>query len=216
MDPAQADMFNAYFADVGSTIAAELQSDSVRNDKPEFRPPTVCASRFELKPATLPELSAAVRRMSSSRAVGLDEVPILAVRRCFAVIGPLLLHIINTSIASGIFPEMWKVACVLPLHKAGDRSLAQNYRPISLLPVMSKIAERVVCTQLSNYLTKNNLQSNHQYAYRCSHSTEDAVLDAISWATNEIDKGQLASVTTIDLSKAFDSVDHDVLLMKLA
>ena len=216
MDPAQADMFNAYFADVGSTIAAELQSDSVRNDKPEFRPPTVCAARFELKPATLPELSAAVRRMSSSRAVGLDEVPILAVRRCFAVIGPLLLHIINTSIASGIFPEMWKVACVLPLHKAGDRNLAQNYRPISLLPVMSKIAERVVCTQLSNYLTKNNLQSNHQYAYRCGHSTEDAVLDAISWATNEIDKGQLASVTTIDLSKAFDSVDHDVLLMKLA
>ena len=81
---------------------------------------------------------------------------------------------------------------------------------------MSKIAERVVCTQLSNYLTKNNLQSNHQYAYRCGHSTEDAVLDAISWATKEIDKGQLASVTTIDLSKAFDSVDHDILLMKLA
>jgi len=215
IDSAQADIFNAYFAGVGATIAAEMRPNRL-NVEPKIRPPIVCAASFRLRPATLPELSAAVCRMSSSKAVGLDGVPILAVRRCFAVIGPPLLNVINASIVSGIFPDKWKVACVVPLHKAGDRNLPSNYRPISLLPIMSKIAERVVCTQLSNYLTSNHLLSDSQYAYRRGHSTEDAVLDAVSWAAGKIDGGQLASITTIDLSKAFDSVDHGVLLRKLA
>ena len=154
--------------------------------------------------------------MSSSRAVGLDGMPIQAVRRCFDVIGPLLLHLINKSIVTGVFPERWKIACVVPILKAGDRSVASNYRPISLLPIMSKIAERVVCTQLSRYLSENHLMSACQYAYRRGHSTEDAVIDAVSWAVNKIDNGELASITTIDLSKAFDSVDHGVLLRKLS
>ena len=142
-------MFNAYFADVGSTIAAELQSDSVRNDKPEFRPPTVCAARFELNPATLPEPSAAVRRMSSSRAVGLDEVPILAVRRCFAVIGPLLLHIINTSIVSGIFSrDVESGLCAAP---------AQSWRPQS-------------CPKLSSHFTTSGHVENRGAC--CVYPTE--------------------------------------------
>ena len=176
----------------------------------------VCSAGFKLTPITLPELSKAVRNMSSSRAVGLDGMPILAVRRCFDVIGPLLLHLINKSIVTGVFPERWKIACVVPILKAGDRSVPSNYRPISLLPIMSKIAERVVCTQLSRYLSENHLLSACQYAYRRGHSTEDAVIDAVSWAVNKIDNGELASITTIDLSKAFDSVDHGVLLRKLS
>ena len=137
-------------------------------------------------------------------------------RRCFEVIGPLLLHIINSSIRSGIFPDKWKIACVVPIHKTGDRARASNYRPISLLPVMSNIAERVVCSQLSHYLNQNHLQSDCQFAYRSGHSTEDALLEAIAWSVDKIDNGHIASITTIDLSKAFDSIDHDVLLKKLA
>ena len=215
LDTAQADKFNDYFANVGAKIASELQCGG-QTEQIDDRPPVVCAASFELTPVTLPELSEAVRHMSSSRAVGLDGVPILAVRRCFDVIGPLLLHLINRSIVTGVFPERWKIACVVPIHKAGDRGVASNYRPISLLPVMSKIAERVVCTQLSRYLSENHLLSACQYAYRRGHSTEDAVIDAVSWAVNKIDSGELASITTIDLSKAFDSVDHGVLLRKLS
>ena len=214
LDAEQADKFNDYFAGVGAKIASELQLDDPTK-LTDDRPPMVCAARFSLTPATLPELSRAVRSMSNSRAVGIDGVPILAVRRCFDVIGPLLLHLINKSIVAGVFPERWKIACVVPVHKAGDRGEASNYRPISLLPVMSKIAERVVCTQLSRYLFDNHLLSACQYAYRRGHSTEDAVIDAVSWAVNKIDSGELVSITTLDLSKAFDSVDHGVLLKKL-
>ena len=134
---------------------------------------------------------------------------------CFPVIGPHLLHVINCSIVTSVFPSAWKIARVTPLYKSGDRSDLNNFRPISILSALSKIAEKVVCTQLASYLTCNELLSPYQYAYRSCHSTEDAMLDAVNWISNKIDKGHIASLTTLDLSKAFDSVDHGALLEKL-
>ena len=108
------------------------------------------------------------------------------------------------------------MACVVPIPKSGDTAVPSNNRPISLLSVLSKILEKVVCSQLTSYLTSAHLLSTAQYAYRACHSTEDAVLDAVGRLVNNIDSGLLSSVTTVDLSKAFDSVDHDVLLTKLS
>ena len=148
--------------------------------------------------------------MSSSRAVGFDGVPLYALVNCFAVIGPHLLHIINRSITTCVFPAAWKLARVTPIHKSGDRLDVNNFRPISILSSLSKILEKVVSIQLVSYLTENNILSPHQYAYRACHSTEDA-----DWISKHIDNSHIASLTTLDLSKAFDSVDHGVLLDKL-
>ena len=153
--------------------------------------------------------------MSSSRAVGVDGVPLFAIVRCFSVIGPHLLHIINRSITSSIFPSAWKLARVIPVHKSGDTSDLNNFRPISILPALAKIMEKVVSRQLMTYLQLYDIISPCQYAYRSCHSTEDAVLDAVNWISGKIDDGHVASLTTLDLSKAFDSVDHGVLLDKL-
>ena len=218
LGPERADAFNEYFSSVGARVAAELRSDVNSDFAAEQRMPrpvTVCSSSFVLKPATLPELSAAMRQMSNSRAVGLDGVPIYAVKQCFPVVGPELLHLINTSIVTGKFPSKWKTALVVPLHKSGDVTIANNFRPISLLSVISKITERVICNQLTAYLQKNSIMSDSQYAYRCGHSVEDALVDAVEWMSKNIDSGLLISITALDLSKAFDSVDHGVLLSKM-
>ena len=131
------------------------------------------------------------------------------------VIGPHVLHIVNSSIVSSTFPDTWKLATVVPLHKSGAKDERSNFRPISILPVLSKVCEKLVCTQLSTYLDHCHLLSSSQYAYRTGHSTEDALTDAVEWMTRRVDDGDVVAVTSVDLSRAFDSVDHDVLLTKL-
>ena len=165
---------------------------------------------------TLPELSRVIGQLSASKAVGVDGVPLSAIRSCLPVIAPHILHLINSSISTRTFPNAWKVALVTPLHKSGDPLNPSNYRPISILPAMSKILEKVVSNQLRSYLVTNHIISSSQYAYRPSHSTEDALLEVMGWAARRIDAGDVACLTSIDLSKAFDSVDHSMLLRKLA
>ena len=211
----RADDFNRHFALVGSNIASELAAASEGAPRLPPRPPLVTTAGLILRPITLPMLSKALNTLSPSRAVGHDGVPIFALRQCFAVLGPHLLHLINTSITKCVFPSDWKLASVVPLHKSGSHEVPGNFRPVSILPVLSKLCEKVVCQQLSEYLTSHSLLSPSQYAYRPCHSTEDAVTDAVEWITRRIDSGHIVAVTSIDLSKAFDSVDHDVLLSKL-
>ena len=177
--------------------------------------PGVVSSGLRLYPATLPELSRAISELSSLRAVGHDGLPLFVIRHCLPVLGPHILHLVNASIVSCTFPSSWKLASVVPLHKSGSLGDANNFRPISLLPALSKICEKIVCTQLSSYLSSCHVFSPSQYAYRKCHSTEDALIDAVEWITRRVDAGHVAAVTSIDLSRAFDSVDHGVLLKKL-
>ena len=104
----------------------------------------------------------------------------------------------------------------MPIHKAGKLDAAENFRPISILPAMSKICEKLVCTQVSHHLVTHHLLASSQYAYRPRHCTEDALIDTVEWLTRRIDQGHVAAVTSVDLSRAFDSVDHDILLTKLS
>ena len=103
----------------------------------------------------------------------------------------------------------------MPVLKSGDPLVPSNNRPISLLSVLSKLLETVACTQLSTYLHVCDLISPMQFAHRQKHSTEDAVLVAVERLVKNVDDGDISSITAVDLSKAFDSVDHGVLLTKL-
>ena len=201
----QADNFNRHFAEVGPRIAAELAAGNPPPIPP--RPPCVVSSGLRLYPATLPELSRAISELSSSRAVGHDGLPLFVIRHCLPVLGPHILHLVNASIASCTFPSSWKLASVVPLHKSGSLGDATNYfSPISLLPALSKICEKIVCTQLSSYLSSCHVFSPSQYAYRKCHSTEDALIHAVEWITRRVDAGHAAAVTSIDLSRAFSIV----------
>ena len=108
------------------------------------------------------------------------------------------------------------MAEVVPIFKAkGDINEPSSHRPMSLLSHLSKLVEKIVCDQLSGYLSDHNILFHDQFAYRPCHCGEDAVIDAVEWISQNSERGELPSITAADLSKAFDSVDHDVLLTKL-
>ena len=131
------------------------------------------------------------------------------------IIATSLTCIINKTIDTGLFPSQWKMAKVFPLYKKDDRTDAQNYRPISVLPAISKICERVVYDQLYGYLNSNGLLTKNQSGFRSLHSTVTALLHLTNnWYLN-IDKGMTNLFVLLDLAKAFDTVSHNILLKKL-
>ena len=120
--------------------------------------------------------------------------------------------IINQMLHTEIFPEQLKISKVLPLHKANDKMSLTNYRPIALLPSISKIFECVLLEQLTIHFTDNNLLSPLQYGFRAKHSTELAALNLVDYLTYKLDTGNIPINISIDLSKAFDTLIHDILL----
>ena len=130
------------------------------------------------------------------------------------VIAFYLTVIINTSIATNTYPDLWKISHVIPIHKSGDEDEVGNFRPISLLPVLSKILEKIIANQLSTYLESNYLLSNTQHGFRPKLSTETALLKLSDKIYNNMENKKMSLLLLLDLSKAFDSVNHEILLSK--
>ena len=132
------------------------------------------------------------------------------------IIGPSLTEIFNSYIDTGTFPDEWKIVKVTPIFKKGSKSDLNNYRLISVLPIVSKLFEKIINQQLYDYLDKNKLLNIYQSDFRSLHSTMTALLETTNnWSIN-IDDGLLNGVVYIDLKKAFDTIDHAILLRKLA
>ena len=123
--------------------------------------------------------------------------------------------IINQCLRTGIFPENLKVAKIIPLFKKRDPSLIKNYRPISLLPAISKVFEKGIHNQLSQYFVSNKLFYKKQYGFRKQHSTELTALHLMDNIIQNMDMGKIPISIYLDLSKAFDTLDHTILLEKL-
>ena len=130
------------------------------------------------------------------------------------IIGPLT-HIMNLSLSSGLVPEQMKVARVIPLFKSGTLSLFTNYRPVSVLPVFSKFLERIVYKRLDSFLNEYKILSCNQCGFTKNHSTAYALIQLYDKLSNAIDQGKVTLGLFIDLSKAFNKVNHDILLAKL-
>ena len=128
-------------------------------------------------------------------------------RECFDLISDSLALIFNRSIETSIFPDEWKSARITPLYKkCGTRSDPSNYRPISIIPVVAKVFERIVYDQVYRYLTENKLLCCYQSGFRTLHSTVTALIEATdSWSLN-VDRGFVNAVVFLDLKKAFDTV----------
>ena len=123
--------------------------------------------------------------------------------------------LINQSLTTGVFPEKLKTAKVVPIFKKDDIHCFNNYRPISLLPAISKIYEKIVHVQLFDYFTSNNLFYANQYGFRTKFSTEHAVLDFVDRLYTNLDANNTPFTLFLDFSKAFDTIDHTILLNKL-
>ena len=153
--------------------------------------------------------------MRNSSARGDDGICIRVLKFAFNTIGHVLLHIINLCITTSDIPVLWKHSIVHPIFKSGDPSDPSNFRPISILPVISKIVERAVQRQLYYYLSANHLLSPTQHGFRPRHSTETALTCISDEIFLAFDTGKISLLCLIDLSKCFDVIDHDKLLFKL-
>ena len=127
---------------------------------------------------------------------------------------PLTL-IINQMLTTGIFPDAFKKSKIVPIFKKGDSSLLTNYRPISILPTISKIFERVLYNQLYEYVNTNNLLVEEQYGFRTNHSTAYAAIKLVDHLSKEMDIGNIPCALYIDLSKSFDTLSIDIIMQKL-
>ena len=153
--------------------------------------------------------------MSKTKATGLDIISARLIREWTDIISGRLYDLFNKSLISGIFPDDWKCARVTPLFKQGESFDLNNYRPISVISVVAKVFERIVYDQLYNFLSSEEIISKQQSGFRSLHSTVTALLEATdSWAFN-IDRGYVNAVVFLDLKKAFDTVDHEILLTKM-
>ena len=156
-----------------------------------------------------------VMNMPSNKSPGMNKVTTKVIKDCLFTVSKPLTEIINLSFTSNTFPTAWKIAEVVPHVKDGDSEVASNNRPISLLVTNSKICERIVFNQLSNYLEEHNRLTSHQSGNKCKHSTESVHLLVTDHILNAIDEKKVTVLVLLDLSKAFDSIDHDRLLHKL-
>jgi hypothetical protein len=156
-----------------------------------------------------------IKKINTKSSTGHDGISTKLLKFLYPVLYKPLIIIINQSLLTGIFPEKLKTAKVIPLFKSGDKAQMNNYRPISLLPAISKLIEKVVYDQLYKYFTENNLFYDSQYGFREAHSTELAVNELTDRILNQIDQNKLPFAVFMDLSKAFDTLDHTILLGKL-
>jgi len=147
----------------------------------------------------------------------LDPIPTWLVKKVSGLLAPFVAVLINASLSSGQFPDCFKQAIVVPLLKKNnlDSSEMKNYRPVSNLPFVSKLLEKVVQLQLQSHLSSSGLMPPTQSAYRANYSTETALLKIFNDMLLAADRGEATALCMLDLSAAFDTVDHEVLLTKL-
>jgi hypothetical protein len=195
---------------------AGVRASTADAPTPSFSTVPPGCSLTDFKLLAVDDVIAAVRALPDKQCSS-DPLPTSLLKENIEVLAPFLVVLFNRSLALGVFPTPFKAAYITPLLKKADLDAAdvRSYRPISNLSVLSKLLERLVARQLIEYLTMFNLLPELQSAYRTHHSTETAVLKVLGDILRAIDSGDLAVLTLLDLSAAFDTVDHSILLRRL-
>ena len=209
-----ADFFSNKIEIIRSNLEKRANKGQGISDRDEQPQPLNILTSF--RPATEAEISKFIRR-SATKSCDLDPIPTWLLKICLVELLPVITHIVNLSLSTSAVPSEFKVALVIPLLKKIllDPEIFKNFRPVSNLTYISKLIERVVADRLNEHLDNNNLQEVFQSAYKNLHSTETALTRVQNDLLKSIDSDGGAILVLLDLSAAFDTIDHSILLARL-
>ena len=212
---AVAEKFNDHFSNIAPKIKSEISSRTTFDPggtQGTLRSPS--PNSIYIKPVTASEVQDVINLFKNKATLDTKIQPLKIANSCdnFTTV---LAHVVNSSFEQGVFPQALKTAKVVPVHEGGSKTDIKNYRPISLLATFSKVFEKLMHNRVINFLDTYNILCENQYGFRPGRSCEHALLNAKDTILNSMSKKQVTLLLLIDFSKAFDLVDHSILLNKL-
>lgn len=201
-----ADNFNKYFIKLTSrnTITTHSYNYKIDNNN----------NSLFIFPTDINEIFKIIMNLRNTNAVGYDQLPTKIIKLTAKLIAPPLNYLTNLSFSSGIFPEKLKISVIKPIYKKDDKASMCNYRPIALIPILSKIIEKAMHTRIFNFLEKHGILTPQQNGFRRNKSTSLAAFNLVNKILENIDRKNKTIGIFYDMTKAFDFVDHELLLWK--
>ena len=207
-------VFGEYFSNLGENFANKIKKPT-NNINTYLKVINRNSNSIFASPTNKIEIEKLINNLPNKTSSGFDNINNILLKKLSKDISPILTDIFNLSIRTGIFPDIMKLAEVVPLFKAKERTYPENYRPISLLMTISKILEKIVYKQTYSFLQKYEILYKSQYGFRSSHSCENAITELVGHISKSKELNKYTVALFLDLSKAFDTLEHTVLLKKL-
>ena len=207
-----AEALNHHFTTIGPKLASKLES---RSDDDSLKHINAQQNKMMFVPVDETYVLNAIKQLKNGKAPGPDKISTKLIKDAADFIWKPLTMVFNSSLKYGVFPDIWKLARVTPIFKTGSKKDANNYRPISVISVFSRMLEKIVHDQLIEYLVTNKLLTPNQSAFRKLYSTVTSLINGTDYWYDNMDKKQLNLAIFLDLKKAFDTVDHRILIKNL-
>jgi Reverse transcriptase (RNA-dependent DNA polymerase) len=203
--------FVDYFTNIGSSLAHIIKNKPSFSHSRVYQHPQIkIEESIKFQPISENEISHLISKLKDTSACGIDDIQVVTIKKIKLFILEPLVHIFNLCLKHGVFPDSLKIAVIKPIHKAKEKHLIGNYRPISLLTHFSKLLEKCIKSRVIAFLDKHNIISDSQFGFRPNLSTQDAIYSLTTEIAENVDKSRKTLAVFLDLAKAFDTVEHSL------